>query len=86
MTEDDTAAVGAIRIYVFKSETARELHAFSGDPAGLELPSQFKPWRVTGAIAPDGEFPYKLPRKAIEAEIRDRGYQLWRTKKAPNNN
>jgi hypothetical protein len=79
--EDEAAAAGGMRIFVFKSETKEGLHAFAGDLAGFKLPSQFKPWRVTGAIAPDREFPYKLSREAVEAEIRDRGYQLWRVKK-----
>ena len=79
--EDDAAATGTIRIFVFKSETNKELHAFAGDLTGYKLPSQFKPWRATGAVAPDREFPYKLSRAAIEAAIRDHGYQLWRVKK-----
>jgi hypothetical protein len=84
--EDDAAAGGAMRIFVFRSETNRELRAFAGDLAGFKLPSQFKPWRATGAIAPDREFPYKLSREAIEAAIRDHGYQLWRVKKSANDN
>jgi hypothetical protein len=84
--EDDAAASGPMRIFVFRSETNRELRAFAGDLAGFKLPSQFKPWRATGAIAPNREFPYKLSREAIEAEIRDRGYQLWRVKKTANDN
>jgi len=82
--EDDTAAMGTMRIFVFKSETNRELHAFAGDLSGFRLPSQFKPWRATGAIAPDREFPYKLSREAIEAAIREHGYQLWRAKRTAN--
>jgi hypothetical protein len=84
--EDDAAASGPMRIFVFRSEANRELRAFAGDLAGFKLPSQFKPWRATGAIAPNREFPYKLSREAIEAEIRDRGYQLWRVKKTANDN
>jgi len=82
--KDDAAAMGAMRIFVFKSETNQQLHAFAGDLSGFKLPPQFKPWRATGAIAPDREFPYKLSREAIEAAIREHGYQLWRVKRTTN--
>jgi hypothetical protein len=45
-------AGGAMRIFIFKSEASPDLGAFCGDPAGLQLPSQFKPWHVVGAVAP----------------------------------
>jgi hypothetical protein len=79
--EEDAAATGGMRIFVFKSETKQELHAFAGDLSGFRLPPQFKPWRATGAIAPDRKFPYNLSRDAIEAAIREHGYQLWRVKR-----
>jgi hypothetical protein len=82
--EDEATAAGGMRIFVFKSETNKELHAFAADLAGSQLPAQFKPWRATGAIAPDGEFTYKLSREAIETAIRQHGYQLWRVKKSAN--
>jgi hypothetical protein len=82
--EDDAAASGGMRIFVFKSETQQGLHAFAADLTGSQLPAQFKPWRATGAIAPDGEFTYKLSREAIEAAIREHGYQLWRVKRSAN--
>ena len=82
--EDETAATGGMRIFVFKSETNQELHAFAGELSGFKLPSQFKPWRATGAIAPDRKFPYNLSREAIEAAIREHGYQLWRVKRDAN--
>ena len=72
---------GAMRIFIFKSEANRALGAFSGDLAGLQLPSQFKPWRVVGAIAPDRDPPYKLSRDVIEAAINARGFQLFRLSK-----
>lgn len=82
--ENDAAATGAMRIFVFKSETKQGLHAFAADLTGSQLPAQFKPWRATGAIAPDGAFTYKLSREAIEAAIREHGYQLWRVKSTTN--
>jgi hypothetical protein len=80
--EDDSAAGSGMRIFVFKSETNQQLHAFAGDLSGFRLPPQFKPWRATGAIAPDRKFPYNLSRQAIEAAIKEHGYQLWRVKKS----
>lgn len=82
--EDDAAATGTMRIFVFKSETNQKLHAFAGDLSGFKLPPQFKPWRATGAIAADRKFPYNLSREAVEAAIKEHGYQLWRVKKNPN--
>jgi hypothetical protein len=79
--EDLTADRGnAMRIFIFKSE-ASDLGAFSGDLAGLKLPTQFKPWRVVGAVAPDRDPPYKLSRNVIEAAISARGFQLFRLRK-----
>jgi len=74
-------AGGAMRIFIFKSEASPALGAFCGDLAGLQLPSQFKPWRVVGAVAPGKDPPYKLSREVIEAAIRARGFQLFRQSK-----
>jgi len=85
--QDNTAAPGGMRIFVFKSEGREGLHAFVGDLAGFRLPEQFKPWSATGSIASDGNFPYKnLSRDAIETAIRDQGYQLYRVKRSANDN
>jgi hypothetical protein len=70
-----------MRIFIFKSEVSPELRAFGGDLAGMSLPSQFKPWRAVGAIAPDGDPPHNLSREVIETAINERGYQLWRMSK-----
>jgi hypothetical protein len=70
-----------MRIFIFKSDTKPDLCAFTGDLAGLHLPSQFKPWRAVGAIAPDRDPPYKLSRDVIEAAINARGFQLFRLSK-----
>jgi hypothetical protein len=67
-----------MRLFIFKSEGKAELRAFGGDLAGTQLPSQFKPWHVVGAVAPDQEPPYKLSRDVIETAIKDRGFQLFR--------
>jgi hypothetical protein len=71
----------AMRIFIFKSDASPDLRAFGGDLAGTQLPNQFKPWHVVGAIAPDRDPPYKLSRPVIEAAIKDRGFQLWRLSK-----
>ncbi len=72
---------GSMRIFIFKSETSPGLRAFAADLVGSRLPSQFKPWHVTGAIAPGQESPYNLSRESIEAALRDQGFQLWRVKR-----
>jgi hypothetical protein len=72
---------GTMRIFIFKSDANPELCAFSGDLAGLHLPSRFKPWRVTGAVAPGQDPPYKLSRDVIEAAIQKSGFQLFRMSK-----
>jgi len=72
---------GAMRIFIFKSDANPELCAFSGDLAGLQLPSRFKPWRVTGAVAPGQDPPYRLSRDVIEAAIKASGFQLFRMSK-----
>jgi hypothetical protein len=71
----------ALRIFIFKSEANPDLCAFTGDLAGLQLPNQFKPWRATGAIAPDRDPPHDLSREVIEQAIRTQGFQLWRMSK-----
>ena len=66
-----------MRIFIFKSEAKPDLRAFGGDLAGSQLPSQFKPWRAVGAVSPDQQPPYMLPRDAIERAIKDQGLQLF---------
>jgi hypothetical protein len=74
----DPNANSAMRIFIFKSEARLDLGAFCGDLAGLKLPSQFKPWRVVGAVAPGKIPPYNLSREVIEAAIKKHGFQLFR--------
>jgi hypothetical protein len=69
-----------MRIYVFKSETRQELHAFAGDPAGEKLPQQHGPWTATGVVAPGRAPPHRFPREAIEKAIDTEGFQLWRVR------
>jgi len=52
------------------------LRVLGGDLAGSQRPSQFRPRRAVGAIAPDREPPYNLSRDLIETAIKDSGYQL----------
>ncbi len=58
-----------MRIFIFKSDASADLRAFGGDLAGTQLPSQFKPWHVVGAVAPDQAPPYNLSRDVIETAI-----------------
>jgi hypothetical protein len=76
MSEDDPNA--SSRIFIFKSEANSDLRAFGGDLAGMRLPSQFKPWRVIGAVAPGRAPPYNLSRDVIEKAIDGQGFQLFR--------
>ncbi len=82
-SEADLAANrgGVMRIFIFKSEAKPGLGAFGGDLAGLRLPSQFKPWRVVGAVAPGKDPPYNLSRDVIETAINGSGFQLFRLSK-----
>jgi len=70
-------AAGAMRIFIFKSEASPDLGAFCRDLAGLQLPSQFRPWRVVGAVAPGKDPPYRLSRAVIETAINEQGFQLF---------
>jgi hypothetical protein len=69
---------GSMRLFIFKSDASPNLRAFGGDLVGSLLPHQFKPWHVTGAVAPGEDPPYKFSRDAIETAVKDRGFQLWR--------
>jgi len=70
-----------VRIYIFKSETRKELRAFASDPAGAKLPKQHGPWTVTGIIGPESAPPHKMSREAIEKALTAEGFQMWRMKK-----
>lgn len=70
-----------MRIYIFKSETTRELRAFAGDLIGTKLPANHAPWTVTGVIADNKAPPHNLSRETIEEAIETEGFQLWRLSK-----
>ena len=73
-----------MRIYIFKSETRRELRAFASDPGGSKLPQQHGPWTAIGVVRPEADPPHKFSRVAIERAIDGEGFQLWRlSAKAP---
>ena len=67
-----------MRIYIFKSETRKELRAFAGDPIGSKLPQNHGPWTVTGVVGPDKDPPHNFSRNVIEEAIDVEGFQLWR--------
>ena len=69
-----------MRLYIFKSETTRQLRAFTGDVAGEKLPEGHAPWTVTGIVGNDAPPPHNLSREVIEQAIGATGYQLWRLK------
>ena len=70
-----------MRIFIFKSEPNRELHAFSADPGGRDLPAQFSPWHAVGVVREDRPPPYNLDRSVIEQNIASQGFALFRKKK-----
>ena len=69
-----------MRLYIFRSETTRQLRAFAGDVAGEKLPEGHAPWTVTGIVATEAPPHHKLSREIIEQAIDTTGYQLWRLK------
>jgi hypothetical protein len=76
--EDAGASEQPLDLFMFKSQTRKGLHAFTGDRAGEQLPRQFRPWRAQGIIDKDQAPPHALSRSAIERSIREDGFQLWR--------
>jgi hypothetical protein len=67
-----------MRLYIFKSETAKELHAFAGEPNGSKLPAKHGPWTIIGVVGVGKAPPHNLSRAAIEEAINGNGFQLWR--------
>jgi hypothetical protein len=74
--------IQGMRLYIFKSETTKNLRAFAGDEDGTRLPDTHAPWTVTGVVAAGATPPHNLPRKTIEGAIEADGFQLWRLKTA----
>jgi hypothetical protein len=70
-----------MRIYIFKSETRKDLRAFAGDLDGSMLPESHGPWTATGTVAPEKSPPHNFSRDAIEKAIQGAGFQLWRLAK-----
>ena len=70
-----------MRIYIFKSETTKELRAFAADLTGSKLPPSHAPWTATGVVADDKAPPHNLSRETIEEAIETEGFQLWRLSK-----
>jgi hypothetical protein len=71
-----------MKLFMFKSESGRQLHAFTSDPGGAQLPSRHGPWTAVGVVREDKEPPYKMSREAIETGISGQGFQLYRKKTA----
>jgi hypothetical protein len=67
-----------MKLFMFKSESKSGLHAFTADPSGGQLPSQYRPWTAVGVVKPDSDPPHGLSRRAIESSIQQHGFQLWR--------
>lgn len=69
-----------MRLYIFKSETTKDLRAFAGDAGGSRLPGHHAPWTATGVVKAEAPPPNKLSRQTIEQAIDAQGFQLWRLK------
>ncbi|HET7113685.1 MAG TPA: hypothetical protein VFI57_08580 [Pyrinomonadaceae bacterium] len=69
-----------MRLYIFKSETTKDLRAFAGDAGGSRLPGQHAPWTATGVVKAEAAPPNNLSRQTIEKAIDSQGFQLWRLK------
>jgi hypothetical protein len=67
-----------MRLYIFKSETSRDLRAFAADEIGSSLPGNHAPWTVMGVVSADALPPHNLSRETIEQAIENEGFQLWR--------
>jgi len=72
-----------MRLYIFKSETRKNLRAFAAGPDTTKLPERHGPWTVTGIVGPESPPPHKISRETIEKAIATEGFQLWRTIEAP---
>jgi hypothetical protein len=81
MSHSNKTRAKLMRIYIFKSETTKELRAFAGDAGGTKLPDRHAPWTATGVIADGKAPPHKLSRETIEEAIETEGFQLWRLNK-----
>ena len=69
------------KLFMFNSETNKELHAFSDVSSTEKLPERHGPWTGAGVVRSDQKPPHGLPRTAIESGIAAKGFQLWRNKK-----
>jgi hypothetical protein len=69
-----------MRIFIFKSESRRDLRAFAADPGGDKLPSRFGPWHAVGVIKADKDPPFNVSRDVIEQAVNSSGFQLFRVK------
>jgi hypothetical protein len=71
----------AMRLFMFKSEGTRGLHAFARDPGGQKLPARHGPWTAVGVVREDKDPPYRMSRVVIEKSFADQGFQLYKVNK-----
>ena len=70
-----------MRLFMFKSEGNRGMHAFAPDPGGEQLPARHGPWTAVGVVREDKDPPYRMSRDAIEKGFADQGFQLYKVNK-----
>jgi hypothetical protein len=69
MSHSNKTRAKLMRIYIFKSETTKELRAFAGDSGGTKLPDRHAPWTATGVTADGKAPPHNLSRETIEENL-----------------
>lgn len=69
-----------MRLFMFKSESNRDLQAFAGDPGGGKLPTRHGPWTAVGVVREEKNPPYNMSRELIEEAISSQGFQFYRLK------
>ena len=70
-----------MRLFMFKSESNRELRAFAADPGAAKLPTRHGPWTAVGVVREDKDPPHNMKRELIEKGIADQGFQFYRLKR-----
>src|SRR5215831_13175754 len=75
-----------MRIYIFKSETRKGLHAFAGNPMGSKLPQNHGPWTVTGVVGPDRAPPHNFSLMRSKKQSMLKGFSSggWAKRRKPN--
>ncbi len=72
-----------MRLFMFKFESNRELHALAGDPGGRDLPTRHGPWTAVGVVREGAAPPHKMSRETIEKSISDQAFSFTKNASLP---